>query len=295
MSFLHKYNQIFQQINVQLIREIPYFSGQTAYDIAKQNCLIRQRYSGSLGNLNSLINLTKILSENNINYYIDEFIEDSPVGNIRFRNLVVDFNFTESSNYIILGAHHDSKFLPKMPFFEGANDGASGVGLILGLILFLHTNQIKYPVNLKFILFDGEECFYHYSNNDGLIGSKYAAKKYSKNCLAMILFDMIGSSDLNIQFPKNSNAQLLKYTQQIITNLDYQLYFDFSQKQYIIDDTNPFEKMNVPTLNFIDFKYKFWHTNQDTFDKLSQNSFEVIGNVCLELLRTLSLLHTSQI
>ena len=93
-----------------------------------------------------------------------------------------------------------------MPFFEGANDGASGVGLILGLILFLHTNQIKYPVNLKFILFDGEECFYHYSNNDGLIGSKYAAKKYSKNCLAMILFDMIGSSDLNIQFPKNSNA-----------------------------------------------------------------------------------------
>ena len=134
MNFLHKYNQIFQQINVQLIREIPYFSGQTSYDIAKQNCLIRQRYSGSLGNLNSLINLTKILSENNINYYIDEFIEDSPVGNIRFRNLIVDFNFTESSKYIIIGAHHDSKFLPKMPFFEGANDGASGVGLILGLI-----------------------------------------------------------------------------------------------------------------------------------------------------------------
>lgn len=109
----------------------------------------------------------------------------------------------------------------------------------------------------------------------------------------MILFDMIGSSNLNIQFPSNCDSKLLQHAKSIIEHLDYSLYFDFSQKRAIIDDTNPFEKLNIPVLNFIDFNYKYWHTDHDTFDKLSQNSFEVIGNVCLELLRTLSLLHTS--
>ena len=144
------------------------------------------------------------------------------------------------------------------------------------------------PYGIKFIFFDGQQSIYSYKKNDGLHGSKYAAKLYAKNCIAMILLDMIGSKDLKIQFPPNSDNELIQITNSIINKLNYQQHFIPGVRDTnIIDDTTPFEKYNIPTINFIQMDYPYWHTNEDTFDKLDMNSFRIVGNVVLQLLTQL--------
>lgn len=236
--------------------------------------------------MQALEQIKTILNNNNIIFSIDSFIKKTPINNVKFNNLIVDFKGI-SPNTIIIGAHHDSKFLPSLPNFTGANDGSSGVGLLLSLILYFNkiTKTETLPLSLKFIFFDGEECFYNYSKNDGLFGSKHAAKLYHHTCKYMILLDMIGAKNLNIQFPKNSNKFLINTTFNIINKLNYSKYFNNKiRNSSIIDDTNPFENYNIPTINFIQMDYPYWHTNQDTIDKISKNSLEIIGNTTIQLL-----------
>lgn len=288
MKFNRIYNSLINRAKKYVMVSLPKISGVEAYKYAQMNCSIRQRYSGSINNRIALEQIEQVLRQNNIQYYIDTFIADSPNNKIRFNNLVVDIK-GKSDKYIIIGCHHDTKLLPQKPQFSGANDGASGVGLLLNLIIHFSQN-INYilPYGIKFIFFDGEQSIYSYTKNDGLQGSKYAAKKYYKNCLYMILLDMIGYKDLYIKFPVNSNDQLVQLTQKIIQRLDYRQYFDIQRYQNsIIDDTKPFEKYNVSTINFIQMEYPYWHTNGDTFDKLSINSFKVIGNTVIQLIKQL--------
>lgn len=285
MDFNSIYNSLITRAKQHIMVPLPQISGLQAYYFAKLNNSIKLRYSGSIGNRQALTQIQNILKEEQIPYYIDSFINDTPNGKIKFNNLIVDIK-GKSNKYFIIGCHHDSKLLLQYPQFSGANDGSSGVGLLLNLILHCYHN-INYELShgIKFIFFDGQQSIYSYTKNDGLHGSKHAAKLYAKNCLSMILLDMIGYKDLKIQFPPNSNNQLIQITNNIIRELNYQQYFDSSIRQNgIIDDTTPFEKYNIPTINFIQMDYKYWHTNGDTFDKLHMNSFKVVGNVVLQLI-----------
>ena len=287
MSFNKIYKQIFQQIGIQPIKELKLFNGKIAYNIAKMNLNNRQRYSGSIGNINAINDICKLLKQNGIQYKVDQFVKQSPIGITKYRNLEVDFRFNNSNKFIIIGAHHDTKYFPKFDNFQGANDGASGVGLIIGLILYIKQNNIKFPINIKFVLFDGQQCFYQYSENDGLIGSKYVANKYKVNCKAVILLDMIASKNLKIVFPINSDNKLIAILKKTLEQ-EQNKYFDFNGSKSIIDDTTPFEKINIPTINFIQFDYLYWHTNNDTLDKISSQSFGIIGNIILRYIKNLS-------
>lgn len=267
---------------------LPNISGLQAYYFAKMNNQIRLRHSGSIGNLQAIKQIQNILKEQQIPYFLDTFIDNTPIGKTKFNNLVVDIK-GKSDQYIIIGCHHDTKILPQYPQFSGANDGSSGVGLLLNLILhFYHNINYQLPIGIKFIFFDGQQSIYSYTKNDGLHGSKYAAKKYSKNCKYMILLDMIGYRDLSIQFPPNSNIDLINITNQIIRSNSYQKYFQTQiGKNTVIDDTTPFQKYRIPTINFIQMSYPHWHTNEDTFDKISMNSLKIVGNVIIKLITTL--------
>ena len=288
MAFLNLYNSILKNSKQYVFQKLPYFIGQQAYEFAKLNTTFRQRYSGSNGNLQALLQLQNILLENKVKFKIDSFIQSTPFGKTKFNNLVVDFPSKTNKNYIIIGAHHDTKFLPKFKNFSGANDGASGVGLLLSLILYFNKLKLNLPIGLKFIFFDGEQCFYQYNKNDGLIGSKYAAKLYHHNCKYMLLLDMIGAKNLQIQFPKNCNNTLIDLALNVANENNYLNYFNLDLTQNnIIDDTTPFEKYNIPTLNFIQFNYQYWHTDEDTFDKISLNSLEIVGNIIIQVLRML--------
>lgn len=288
MAFLDLYNTILKNSEQFVFKKLPYFLGNQAYEFAKLNTTFRQRYSGSNNNLQALIQIQTILLQNKIKFKIDSFIQNTPFGKTKFNNLVVDFPSKTNKKYIIIGAHHDTKFLPKFKKFSGANDGASGVGLLLSLILYFNNLKLDLPIGLKFIFFDGEQCFYEYNENDGLFGSKHAAKLYHINCKYMILLDMIGSKNLHIQFPKNNNSKLIDLALNIAHENNYLNYFDLKLTQNnIIDDTLPFEKYKIPTINFIQFNYQHWHTDEDTIDKISAKSLEIVGNIVIQFLRAL--------
>lgn len=288
MEFNQLYTQLLNRAKQTIMVDLPEISGLQAYYFAKMNNKIRLRYSGCQGNIDALKQIQTILLEESIPYTLDEFIDSTPIGKKRFCNLTVDIK-GKSDQYIIIGCHHDTKILPQYPQFSGANDGSSGVGLLLNLILhFFHNIKYELPIGIKFIFFDGEQAMYSYTKNDGLHGSKYAAKKYHQKCKYMILLDMVGYKDLSIQFPPNSNMELIAITNQIINAKSYQKYFKNKiGKNKIIDDTTPFQKYNIPTINFIQMDYPHWHTNKDTFDKISMNSLKIIGNVVIKLVTTL--------
>ena len=108
--------------------------------------------------------------------------------------------------FIIIGSHFDTKKMPGGIKFEGANDGASSTALLLELIKTIKNSGAKLEYTLKFVFFDGEECFNEYGNNDGLFGSKHYANQMKEQnllsqCRALILLDMVGDKDLNITLP----------------------------------------------------------------------------------------------
>jgi len=197
-----------------------------------------------------------------------------------------------SSDFILIGSRYDTKKLMSVPDFEGANDSASSTGLLLTVIKAVKAHSIKSPLTLKFAFFDGEECFISYTDNDGLYGSRYLCEKWKKdnklkNCKAVIILDMVGDKELNITIPSGASPDLVSKLKKIAEKQNKKGFFA-EHNGDIIDDHTPFQKVGIPTIDIIDFEFgesnRYWHTKADTFDKISQESLETVGNVTLELL-----------
>jgi len=226
---------------------------------------------------------------------IDEWEEITPSGTIGFRNIYSSLQGS-SNEFIILASHYDTKKIPGAPNFVGANDGSSSTGLLLELMRVLKTVEKPTNPSVRFVFFDGEEAFVQYSDNDGLYGSKRYAKTLKESgenekCKAMILLDMIGDSDLSITLSPNDNSDLVNRVFSIAKKQGKQDFFGFFLHGNILDDHVPFKKIGIPAIDIIDFKYgpnnSFWHTNQDTLDKISRESLATVGNVVLQLITEL--------
>lgn len=219
------------------------------------------------------------------------FREMTPGGELPFRNIVVTVP-GKSSSFVIVGAHYDAKKFLTIKDFQAANDGASGVAVLLGMIDSLRKYGKKPPVGIRFIFFDGEECQFDYKDNDGLHGSKKAASLWAENgdlrkCKGLILLDMVGEKDLNFTLPKNTSKVFLDAFMQIVQkdmkNISYKLL-----PYEMLDDHVPFLQKNIPVIDLIDFEYgpnnSYWHTSGDTLDKLSPESMALSGNLAFALI-----------
>lgn len=221
-----------------------------------------------------------------------EFEEGAPGGNIRFRNVVAKMSGTDSSRYIVVGAHYDTKRLASAPDFQGANDGGSGAGVLLAMMKALSRDAVKPPVSLRFVFFDGEECLYGYSESDGLHGSRRLVKEWKsggelKSCAAMILLDMVGDSDLCVSIPTGSDRRLAGMTLAAAERLGCGRHFKMHHSN-ILDDHTPFQREGVPAIDLIDFEFGpgniYWHTRADSMDKISKDSLKIAGDMAFELL-----------
>jgi glutaminyl-peptide cyclotransferase len=100
------------------------------------------------------------------------------------------------------------------------------------------------------------------------------------------LADMIGDADLNVDRDGNSTAWLEDVVYEAATRLGYQSHFFGRTQPGVEDDHIPFIKRGVPSADLIDFDYGyndvFWHTVQDTVDKLSPKSLGIVGSTLLE-------------
>lgn len=181
---------------------------------------------------------------------------------------------------IILGAHYDSRmFADNDPNpanhtqpVPGANDGASGVAVLLELARVLPNDTIP----LWLVFFDAEDNG-RIQDWDWILGSQAFVAEMDFRPEAMVLVDMIGDADLNVYIERNSDPKLVAEIWETANELGYGNSIIPEPKYSMLDDHTPFLKAGIPAVDIIDFDYPHWHTIADTPDKVSAQSLEIIG------------------
>jgi hypothetical protein len=186
---------------------------------------------------------------------------------------------------IIVGSHYDLK---KLANFEGANDSASSTGVLLEMIRVLNAAQLDLPT-LEFYFFDGEECLKNYGEQDGLHGSKYAAKFLNgADYQLMLLLDMVGDRDLGLTLSLDTSDSLVDLAVSSAKRIGFRGEIAVDPDLLILDDHVPFREVGIPSLNLIDFNYglhnQYWHTPADSLDKISVDSLQEVGDLALEII-----------
>jgi glutaminyl-peptide cyclotransferase len=189
---------------------------------------------------------------------------------------------------IILGAHYDSRLLADQDSgtarnapVPGANDGASGVAVLLELARTLPRDSI-----LTWLVFFDAEDNGGLDGRDWIMGSRAFVAGLSSYPRAAIIVDMVGDSDLNIFVECNSNAILRTEIWGQASKLGYGQQFIQSSKWCMEDDHTPFLEAGIPVVDIIDFDYPYWHTAADTPDKVSPKSLQIIGDTLLAWIST---------
>ena len=226
---------------------------------------------------------------------IESFEDDTPQGRWTFHNVVGRLP-GRGAGLLILGSHFDTK--AGMPEgFEGANDSGSSTGLLIELARVLRAAP-RVPPEIQFVFFDGEECVVEYGPRDGLHGSRYYARHLVKSgrardVRAVLVLDMVGDRDLTITLPRHQTPALLQHLLAAAREEGIRDRFTLWPTS-ILDDHVPFLEAGMPAALLIDFEYgsapglnDYWHTAEDTLDKLSAESLRRIGRVTLRWLNRL--------
>jgi glutaminyl-peptide cyclotransferase len=218
----------------------------------------------------------------------DSFTADTVEGKFPVRNIIAKFPGNKDGIIVVAG-HYDTVYSLRDTGFVGANDGGSSTAILLEL-----ANQLRgrkgdgYSVWLLWT--DGEEAVRQWSDSDSLYGTKHLAAKWQqdgtiKKIKALLLADMIGDADLNIERESNSTPWLEDLVYQAATKLGYQSHF-FARTLDVEDDHLPFVKLGVACADIIDLDYGYGnvlhHSPADTMDKLSAKSMQIAGDVILE-------------
>ncbi len=197
------------------------------------------------------------------------------------KNILVKVPGT-SGNVVLLTTHYDTKMMSN---FVGADDGGSSTGLMLEMARLLCARKNALSVWIAF--FDGEEAFHEWDNDtDSTFGSRQMAAKLAgtgdlKRIKAMMLADIIGSRDLRLKRESHSTKWLTDLVWGTASRLGYGHIF-VSDEAPIEDDHLAFLKRNVPSVDVIDLEIPYWHTAQDTLDKISPRSLAIVGHVFIE-------------
>ena len=275
--------------------------GQTAFRYTSQVVAFGPRYLGSPGHAKVEQFIKSHLK--NADLQTDEFTMNTPLGAKPMRNYIAKYPGTKDGIIVIAG-HYDTLF--GRNDFVGANDGGSSTGLPLALCDYYASktaNGAKLDgYSVWIVFFDAEEAMVEkngvrqFTEEDSTYGSRHLAAKWkedgtAKNIKALVLLDMIGDRDLQLEDETNSNVDLRKIAYQVAEQHGTQSHF-FRRQNGMEDDHTPFAKIGVPVLDLIDYDYgynnSFWHTPQDTIDKLSPASFQIVGDVVIGIVQTIS-------
>jgi len=191
----------------------------------------------------------------------------------------------ETPPRLILLAHYDSRLVADNdPDLQkrgqpvpGADDGASGVAVLLELARVLPVNTV--PTWLVFL--DAEDNG-NIPGWDWILGSRAFAATLTDKPQAVILVDMIGDADLNIYKERNSDPALTSQIWNVAKSLGYDKAFIPEYKYRVLDDHIPFVEAGIPAVDIIDLDYPYWHTTSDTADKVSPGSLKIVGETLLK-------------
>jgi len=213
-----------------------------------------------------------------------QFTENTPRGPIRFVNLIARFgNNATLDGLFLLCSHYDTKVFDTFRFV-GANDGGSSTGLLLELARVL-AEQPRLAEKIELAFFDGEEAFENFSDIDGIYGSRHFAHGLAQSATAKsfrggILFDMIGDRFLKVTVPPNSPPNIARDIFASAGALNLRNYFTYLD-QDVTDDHTTLNAVGIPVIDLIDFRFNYWHTADDTIDKISAQALQIVGSVAL--------------
>jgi Zn-dependent M28 family amino/carboxypeptidase len=162
--------------------------------------------------------------------------------------------------------------------------------LELARVLSQYTNL---ATKVELVFFDGEEAYENFSASDGLYGSRHFATqivqdKTAKQFRGGILFDMVGDRALNVTLPPDSPAQMARDIFASADALKLRNYFTYFDRN-VTDDHTPLNAVGIPTIDIIDFDFPWWHTADDTIDKINAQSLQIVGSVAMYYLSEFAL------
>jgi len=208
------------------------------------------------------------------------FDAKTPIGPVKMANVRATIPGDRADRLIIAG-HYDTKLFRQFRFV-GANDAGSSTAFLIEMarVLKARTN----PFTIELLFFDGEEAFIDwYLGDDNRYGSRHYVQEAKRTgdlarIKALILVDMIGDRELVIKREPASTAWLTDAIWSTARSLGYGSVF--SDDTYAVEDDHvPFLKAGVPAVDLIDLEYPPWHTADDTLDKVSARSMEIVGRV----------------
>ncbi|MDD8016947.1 MAG: M28 family peptidase [Bacteroidota bacterium] len=282
----------------EVAKQSPSFDGNKAFKYLTTQTDFGPRNVNSVGHQKCLDYLTAELKKNADKVTLQSFTEKGYNETLRLTNIFASFKPLEHRR-ILLIAHWDTRPRAEMDAdkenrskpIPGANDGASGVAVLLELASILKDNPP--PIGVDILLTDGED--YGNSEKDGstdlyFLGARYFAKNKPASYTPQfgILLDMIGDRDLQIPLEQNS----MRFAPTVM-NIVWSTAEEIGVTQFvpipgesISDDHLLLNEVGIPTIDLIDFQYPYWHTTQDTPDKCAPESLEAVGKVLSALIFT---------
>jgi Zn-dependent M28 family amino/carboxypeptidase len=266
----------------------PRFDGDRAFQDLRELVDIGPRPAGSEGIKKTRAYITKKLMEAGLTPVEQAFEAQTPLGPIRMVNIRATLPGQEQSRgRIVIGGHYDTKLIKEFRFV-GASDAGSSAAFLLELARALKGRVNAMPIELLFL--DGEEAVvdWHLPNaQDHTYGSRYYVEQLKKTATvkdvrAFILVDMIGDRDLGILREQNSTPWLTDIVWSAAQRLKRPEFLAGSTP--IEDDHLEFLAAGIPSVDIIDLDYSAWHTADDTLDRVSANSLQVVGDVLLAAL-----------
>jgi glutaminyl-peptide cyclotransferase len=285
-------------------QEHPHLSGAAILNLTKEFLAVApKRFNGSPGHAaaEKFIESHFEPEQRDHRLEIDTFTASTPAGLQTMHNIIVKFpssNPTKKDSIILLASHYETNYPLRDINFVGANDGACTSALLIEIGQYYRAHPPQGSSIWR--LFDvGEEAVKAWSSSDSLYGTRHLAAKWSQEGVlphikALLLADMLGYKELNIDYDDNSSPALLDMLKVAAKNTGHANAI-YRNHTPIEDDTVPFKQRGVPVLDIIDIDYGpptsehpeggYHHTVADTIDKLSAKSLQTAADLFLEMIR----------
>ena len=286
---------------------IPKFDGGNAYLQVEAQVKFGPRDPGSKGHQAALNYIQNELKKYTADVELQNFTYPGYDNvTLYLTNIVAKFN-PEKKNRIMFFAHWDTRpraehatkpELRDKPIL-GANDGASGCGVLLELARILKNNKINYGIDLVFL--DGEDYGKEHDLNNFCLGAKYFAAKYPADKMPAfgVLLDLVGDKQA-VFAREGSSDKFAPNVVSLIWNIAQQLnspVFSQDEGPEIYDDHIPLNQAGISTADIIDAdlvgadtpvkRRNYWHSENDTMENISKDTLQQLGDVLTNLIFSL--------
>ncbi|MEO8138029.1 MAG: M28 family peptidase, partial [Gemmatimonadota bacterium] len=272
------------------------FDGATAFTYLERQVGFGYRIPGTAGHNATAAWLDSLLRQRADTLVVQSWTHVTARGDsLPLRNFIARFNL-KATERVLFMAHWDTRPVSDNPAYQGphtpvpgANDGASGVAVLLGIAEALKKVPSKVGVDLLFE--DGEDYgIFEKEKDDVLIGARYYAHNQlpGPKPLYAVLFDMVGDKDLHL-YPEGQSLLAAPEVVQLVWTVAKELghgdvFVDApTSGPFLIDDHVELQKVGIRAIDVVDFNYgptnSYWHTPADTLDKVSARSLQVVGDV----------------